>query len=145
MSQIMPMTALFFAVLTIGPSAFAGTLNFQITGLRNGNGNVLVSVFDRADGFPDAPEKALKIKKVKAQQSGLSLSFVDLPDGSYAVSFVHDENANDKLDTNAVGIPKEGFGFSRDPKISFGAPSFDAARIEVKGPKTNATAKMNYL
>lgn len=145
MSQIIPTTALFFALLSFSTSSFAATLNFQITGLRNGNGNVLVSVFDRADGFPDAPEKALKIRKVKAHQSGLSFSFVDLAEGSYAVSFVHDENGNDKLDTNGLGIPKEGFGFSRDPKINFGAPSFDEARIEVKNPKTNATAKMKYF
>ena len=36
-------------------------------------------------------------------------------------SLLHDENENSKLDT-MLKIPKEGFGFSRNPAIRMGPP-----------------------
>jgi len=52
--------------------------------------------------------------------------------GKYAFKFIHDENMNDKLDTNWMGIPKEGFGFSNNPSMTFGPPSFDKTVFELK-------------
>ena len=40
---------------------------------------------------------------------------------------------NGKLDTNWLGIPKEGYGFSNDAKGSFGAPPFSAAGFQYEG------------
>ena len=56
---------------------------------------------------------------------------MDLAPGKYAISIIHDENNNDKLDTNFIGIPKEGFGFSNNPRIMFGPPSFEKASFEI--------------
>lgn len=44
--------------------------------------------------------------------------------GKYAFKYFHDENKNKKLDTNLIGMPKEGFGFSNNAKGKFGPPSF---------------------
>jgi uncharacterized protein (DUF2141 family) len=55
-----------------------------------------------------------------------------LSPGEYAIAVIHDENANAKLDTFA-GIPKEGIGFSRNPRFTFGPPRFAAARFSVGG------------
>ena len=43
----------------------------------------------------------------------------------------HDENDNKKLDTNLIGIPKEGFGYSKDAMGRFGPPKFDDAVLTV--------------
>ena len=40
--------------------------------------------------------------------------FTDLPAGVYAVSVFHDENMNQKLDKNFVGVPKEEYGASNN-------------------------------
>ena len=53
-----------------------------------------------------------------------------LPRGDYALAVIHDENGNARLDTIA-GIPREGFGFSRNPPIRFGPPRFAAARFDL--------------
>jgi uncharacterized protein (DUF2141 family) len=37
------------------------------------------------------------------------------------------QNRNDKLDTNWLGIPTEGYGFSNDTKAAGSAPAFSAA------------------
>ena len=42
----------------------------------------------------------------------------------------HDENGNGKLDTNVVGMPLEGYGFSNNPQV-MRKPTWDEARFEI--------------
>lgn len=73
------------------------------------------------------------------------LRFDGLAPGQYAIAVIHDENSNKKLDT-MLGIPREGFGFSRNPAIGFGPPKFAAARfaIEADGGATQ-DIRLKYL
>ena len=72
------------------------------------------------------------------------IGFEALPVGDYAVAVIHDENGNNKLDT-MLGIPREGFGFSRNPTIGFGAPKFAAARFTLDINGTEQDIRMRYL
>lgn len=60
------------------------------------------------------------------------------------MAVIHDANANARLDT-MLGIPREGFGFSRDPAIRFGPPRFAAARFAVAAGSANQQVRMRYL
>ena len=74
------------------------------------------------------------------------IDFADLPPGRFAVAVFHDENENDELDVNFIGIPKEGYAFSRDARGFAGPPSFDAAAVEIAegdGP-LSTTATLSY-
>ncbi|WP_231370315.1 DUF2141 domain-containing protein [Sphingomonas phyllosphaerae] len=73
-----------------------------------------------------------------------SIRFTALPRGDYAVAVIHDENDNKKLDTFA-GIPKEGFGFSRNPAIRFGPPRFAAARFTLATDAEEQQVRMRYI
>jgi uncharacterized protein (DUF2141 family) len=55
-----------------------------------------------------------------------------LSSGIYRLSYFHDENSNDKLDTNWMGIPIEGYGFSNNAKSNFGSPSIEEREFEIK-------------
>jgi len=67
-----------------------------------------------------------------------------LAPGDYAISLVHDENGNGKLDKNLFGIPTEGVGFSQNPKLSFGPPTYAATRFDVAGD-TSETIRLKYF
>jgi uncharacterized protein (DUF2141 family) len=67
-----------------------------------------------------------------------------LPRGDYAIAVIHDENGNAKLDTLA-GIPREGFGFSRNPPIRFGPPRFAAARFTLVDDAQMQQVRMRYI
>ena len=56
--------------------------------------------------------------------------FTDIPPGTYAIGVFHDANSNGKLDT-FMGIPREGYGFSRNPPFRPRAPRWDEAQIVV--------------
>ncbi len=107
---------------TCPTSGAQGAIAATVSGLRNDHGMVFVALFSSAAGF--SANEALRGGPTAITGKTATLVFHDVPPGTYAVSFFHDENGNGKLDTNAFGIPTEGFGFSRDGQGTFGPPDF---------------------
>ena len=131
------------APLTASPGS---SIALTLTGLRNHKGQVLICVTSNAKAFPDCSKdkNAIRLAKKASDVAGTTVR-VPLPaSGTYAISTVHDENGNGKLDT-AVMMPKEGFGFSRNPKISFGPPKFKKASFAVGDEASAQTVKMKYM
>lgn len=110
-----------------------GTLTVRVTGARNTNGKIWVNLFQDAQGFPVDPSKATQQRSVEVDPNTMSaqVTFKDLPRGSYAVSVLHDENGNGKMDKNFVGMPKEGYGASNNPSKKRRAPTFDEAKFSL--------------
>jgi uncharacterized protein (DUF2141 family) len=71
--------------------------------------------------------------------------FAGVAPGPYAVSVVHDENSNGRLDTNFIGIPREGAGASNNAKGHFGPPKFDAASFRYAGGQLELKIAITYL
>ncbi len=111
----------------------------HIAGLRDNAGQVFVALFDSAGGFHD--NHALRGGTAGISNQSAIFVFHDVPPGSYAVSFFHDANENGELDTNALGIPTEGFGFSLDGKGTFGPPDYDQIRFD----HTDATPNQDLV
>ena len=61
------------------------------------------------------------------------------------MSAFQDENGNGKLDTNFIGMPKEGVGASNDAAGKFGPPKFDDARFNYKAGRSVMTIHIRYL
>lgn len=113
------------------PTNDTATLTVRVTGARNTKGKIWVTVFRDAQGFPDDPSKAVRQQSVDIDPNTMSaqVTFKDLPQGTFAVSVLHDENGNGKMDKNFVGMPKEGYGASNNPKKKKRAPTFDEASL----------------
>lgn len=79
-------------------------------------------------------------KAVPAKKNELSITFDNLPAGQYAITVLHDENDNGKLDSNFFGIPKEGVGFSNNASATFGPPSWEKAKFKLEDSKPRAIA-----
>ena len=56
---------------------------------------------------------------------------ISLPKGKYLIQLYIDENLNDKMDSNFLGIPKEQYGFSSKEIIRFRKPKFDEASFDL--------------
>jgi uncharacterized protein (DUF2141 family) len=67
-----------------------------------------------------------------------------VPPGDYALLVLHDENGNNKVDT-MLGIPREGVGFSRNPRLMFGPPRFEAVRIHIPAGASETDVKLQYF
>lgn len=92
--------------------------------VKGAKGKVAIALYNDAKVFLKAKLK-LDSRWVAAHPGEVTVHFENLPAGNYAVSVMHDENENGELDSNFVGIPTEGFGFSNDAKAMFGPPSYD--------------------
>jgi uncharacterized protein (DUF2141 family) len=124
-------------------AAAPGAVELDIAGLRSTKGLVQVCLTRDPVNFPGCTDdKFAERRKVPARVT--RLHFDGLPTGSYAAALIHDENANDRLDT-LLGIPREGFGFSRNPTIAFGPPKFKAARFPVFSGETAERVRVKYL
>lgn len=114
-------------------------IELTVTNIKNIKGQLLISLHNQS-GFPDQEKKAILNKVVKVTQSTMTVKLEVPKTGVYAISMMHDENENNKMDKNYLGIPKEGYGFSNNPSARFGAPTFGESKFEVK---TNEIKKIS--
>lgn len=120
-------------------------IHVKILNIRNSTGTVACALFDSPKGFPKEYLRfATNIMIIKIRKSQARCDFEDIPPGRYAMAVVHDENMNGKLDTNWLGVPTEGYGFSNNAKALLSAPSFSAASFRYDGRNINMTMKLNY-
>ncbi len=139
MTGLLTLVTLGFATAT----AVAADLAITLTGIRSTDGRVMVAVYDRPDAFMKTGGDVAALS-LAARADEMTVVLVDVAPGAYAVSAYHDENGNGELDTNLVGMPTEGYGFSNDAAGSFGPPAFDAAAVTVTAGKAAASVTLRY-
>lgn len=120
-------------------------IRLEIDGLHSDRGQVLCALFSSAADFPKKPDKALAHDKSTILNGHATCQFQSIPSGTYAVSVFHDENSNGKLDTNFLGIPREGVGASNNAKGHLGPPRFSAAAFLHSASRTALKITVNYL
>lgn len=128
------MKSLIICTLLLVPGVLYAQHKVELTikGIEKQQGSILVAVYNTEESFM---KKRLTSKKVKVTGKEVSLVFEDVASGDYAITTFHDENDNNKLDTNFLGIPNEPYGFSNDAMGSFGPPSFEKAKLKVDSDK----------
>ncbi len=126
MRWILPL--MFLAAAAPQPSAVRVTV--RLLDVRPEKGGVLHVGLHREPGgaFPGPAPSGNQQSAVTGSEATL---LFEVPPGTYAVAVHHDANVNGKMDTNLLGIPKEGYGVSNDPRPRFRAPRFDEARVIV--------------
>lgn len=123
----------------------SSVIHVKILNIRNNTGTIACALFESPEGFPkDFLHFATNIMIIKIRESQASCYSVDIPPGKYAMAVIHDENMNGKLDTNWMGVPKEGFGFSNKAKALLSAPSFSDASFQYDGQNIDMTMSLNY-
>ena len=120
-------------------------IHVEIVGLRNEHGQVLCALYSSAEGFPKRSDKAVGHAKSAITKGHALCEFRGFAAGTYAVSTFHDENSDGKLDTNFLGIPREGVGASNNAKGHLGPPKFDAAAFHFSGGRLELRITINYL
>lgn len=137
------MAPLILTAIAIGSAVSASTLEVDIEGLRNSRGVIRACLTQDRLHFPNCRADSAAVRQSVNAGAG-RVVFVGVTPGDYAVILFHDENANRRLDT-LLGIPKEGFGFSRNPVVRFGAPRYDRTDIEIAPGFTRIRVRLQYL
>jgi uncharacterized protein (DUF2141 family) len=116
-------------VLAAGPAS-AARIIVTIDGLKNAQGNVFVGLYASPAKFLQGNQTDAQ-RRVKASTGPITVMFDNLPPGTYAVGAFHDENANDHLDTNVLGLPTEGYALSNGVRAVMAKPTFQQAAFSV--------------
>lgn len=118
-------------------------LDVALDHLRSAKGLVRVCLTADPANFPACVDDADAVT-LTLPAADRRFSMNGLAPGDYAVAVIHDENANGKLDTFA-GIPREGYGFSRNAPVRFGPPRFAAARFTLGSAPGEQRIAMRYI
>lgn len=109
------------------------SIEVEIDHFKSDKGLVLLALYNTEASFLEKPYKG---EKVKIAGGKANYTFTDIPDGTYAITLVHDEDKNDELTKNFLGIPKEGYGASNDAPANFGPPKWEDAKFEIGNGET---------
>jgi uncharacterized protein (DUF2141 family) len=111
-------------------SAFASDLDVTFSHIEKQEGELLVALFDSETAY-GGKAKPVRVAKIAADAEQISVSFTGLENGMYALKLLHDLNGNGAMDTNMLGMPTEGYGFSNNVG-KFGMPAFNEAAFSIE-------------
>jgi uncharacterized protein (DUF2141 family) len=122
-----------------------GDITVVITNLRNADGEVLISLYNKAEGFPRDRTAIIRAAAVPSDASGqVTTVFEGLPHGEYAIAVLHDEDLSQGMTFGRFHLPKEGYCFSNNVKVRFKAPKFKKAKFTLDGDNVTQSLRMRY-
>ena len=104
------------------------SLEMEINNLQSNNGPLYIRILDEN-------ENPVIVGTSTVINYSSEISFDSISPGKYAIQFFHDENENQKMDFNLIGIPKEKFGSSNNVKPVLGPPKFEKMLINLSENK----------
>jgi uncharacterized protein (DUF2141 family) len=137
------------ALAAAAPGCAAGDpgkapLTVSVSGMRSDKGNITITIYlDDAAHFLDGAYKLAR-QMVPVTLPVTTACFVLPAPGTYAVALFHDENDDHHLNTNALGIPTEGYGFSNNPTLYFGPPDLAKVRFALHSGDNPIAVRMKY-
>jgi uncharacterized protein (DUF2141 family) len=118
------------ALIFMASQASAARIIVTIDGLKSAQGTVFVGLYASPAKFLQGNQADAQ-KRVRASSGPVTVAFDNLAPGTYAVGAFHDENGNDHLDTNFLGLPVEGYALSNGVRAVMAKPTFQQAAFTV--------------
>lgn len=131
------MTAIILMVLATPIFAQTGTIVVKVSGIENNKGVIRIGLYNSKTSFPIYKKAMFENSFKQANKSGITYTFENIPAGTYAIAVWHDENKNEKIDKNFLGVPTENYGFSKNIYGTFGPPDFEEVSFKVTSEKIN--------
>ncbi len=127
----------------LAPATMGAPVGIEIVGVRSASGNIEIAVYDSAESFLE-DGLSIATATIRAADGVTIGELLGLPAGHYAIAVFHDENANNEFDTNFIGLPVEGYGFSNDAAVFLGPPEYEDAAVEITPDGVTLVVNLNY-
>jgi uncharacterized protein (DUF2141 family) len=137
-------SVLILVLLGAGTIRAQGRVQALVKGFQSNKGICRACLFNNAEAFSSG-KGPLQCLQVAVANKEARLQFEPVPAGRYAVALFHDANENNQLDKNFLGIPKEGYGASRNNLPFAAAPSFEENAFEVAASTVQLQVKLRYI
>ncbi len=119
-------------------------LVIKVSNIKELKGEMKIALYNNKSDF-DKQENPIATAQIPVDKNVIEVRFDNTPPSKdYAIAVHHDVNMNGKIDTNLLGIPKEGFCFSNNAMGSFGPPTYEDCKFEIK-PGTFVTQDLRLI
>lgn len=131
----------------IGDMTTAATLTINLSNVKSDKGSIQVRVADRALYESDSTDPGKISADVKAKKGKNTIVIENVPPGEYVVQALHDLNDNKVMDYNFMGLPKEFWGISTNPRARLDRKlwDFDKIKIELADKDVTVNIRMRKL
>jgi len=119
-------------------------VHVSVTGVRRVVGNITFSLYGEDGAVFLKHHGWLAQARVALIAPAAEACFAVSPPGTYAIAVFHDENDNHHFDTNFLGLPVEGYGFSNNAAISMGPPAFGSVRFTAHQGDNAVPIRLRY-
>jgi len=146
MGKLVILSLLVFGTLTNNINTDSYALTIKTEGLKNSEGTMVFALYNKDGSIPDQKFKKYFRKEIATIVNKKSeITFNNLPKGIYALTILHDENNNGKIDTKfMLPLPDEGVGFSNYDDFGLSnRPNFKNANFNVD-KDTSIVVKVIY-
>jgi uncharacterized protein (DUF2141 family) len=124
------------------PSAVRFYVNVE--NVRSSRGLIAVTLYPDESRRFLARRGSLYVGRVPAR-AGTTRVCIHLPStGTWVFGVYHDEDGSRTINRNSIGLPREGFGFSNNPRTLFSVPSFRSVRLAVPRSNMQTTIRLRY-
>lgn len=127
------------SILFIFPTliVFSQSLTIDFENIRDDQGFLIVTVYPSEDLWLDDIDELEHIfSKENIVDGKMSVTIEEIPSGIYAVAMMDDENEDGEMRYNFIGMPREGYGFSRNYKVRLSKPKFEDCVLEFRNDTT---------
>ncbi len=114
------------------------TITVMVPNVTSSEGEVIFGLYDEDTFMKAAPIQGQKSKIIDGKAK---ITFINVPEGTFAISCFHDKNGNNSMDFEDNGMPKENYGVSNN-NLSYGPPMWGEAKFEVSTEDLNFEIKM---
>tara|TARA_R100000935_G_C2825655_1_gene162142 strand:- start:73 stop:498 length:426 start_codon:yes stop_codon:yes gene_type:complete len=139
MKSISVLIALLICQLFYAQSAKSPDIVVNVENIKNDNGKILFGVYSENNFLKAAPNYSAESEIIDGVAS---VTFKDLPPGTYAISCFHDKNGNSQMDFEPTGMPLEPYGISNNKIDYYGPPQWTDAKFELKDETVDLTIKL---
>ena len=118
----------FFSLMALSQS-----LTIEFDNIRNDEGQLIVTVYPSEDIWLDEiDELEHYFPKQNIVDGKMSVTINEIQPGIYGVAMMDDEDGDGEMKYNFIGMPREGYGFSRNYKVKLSKPKFEDSVLEFK-------------
>jgi uncharacterized protein (DUF2141 family) len=133
-----------FFFVTPAPEAAleTGTVTITFTNVKLNQGVVRSALYAK-EGFLKR-DGELYDSKEKSTHSTITVTYNNIPYGTYAIASYQDANEDAKLSSNTIGIPNEAYGFSKPLPSKWRVPKFEDVSFVLDSSSENFNIELNY-
>lgn len=114
--------------LAASADARAATIEIVVHEVRSGQGQIRIGLCRKTEFLS---EHCAYHAVAPARLGDVAVRIPDVAAGVYGVAAYQDLDGSGTLKRNFFGMPKEDVGFSRDPSLRFGPPSFADSALTI--------------